>query len=84
MLSQLLLFLSNFLVLISSVVISLTVIFKVSISVSLDLVFGLDFFVSALKSSEDSNLPNFNFLVNYFLFLHISNSTDLPTAVSRN
>ena len=71
-------FFSNFLLSISSTVRSLTVIFKESISVSLVVTLG---FISALKSSEDSSLPKVNFLVNNFLFLHISSSTNFPTSV---
>ena len=65
----------------SFVVIFLTVIFKVSISISFSLIPGLIFFSSALNSSEDSNLPNVSFLVINFLFLQISNFTVLPTSV---
>ena len=65
----------------SFAVIFLTVIFNVSISVSFSLIFGLNFLFSALKSSEDSSLPNVSFLVISFLFLQIFNSTVLPTSV---
>ena len=63
---------------ISSSFISRTVIFKLSIDFSF---FFIIFTFFSLNSSEDSNLPSFNFFDNIFLFRQISRFTVLPTSV---
>ena len=55
-------FLGSFLFNLSSVLTSLTVIFKVSIS-TLKFFSSFCFLFPSLNSLEDSNLPNFNFFV---------------------